>query len=270
MTDEISKAYEYLKSKINAVPDTAIILGSGLGGVADVVQDPIVVKYGDIPNWPRTTTPGHEGRLLFGVLEGHEVVIMQGRAHFYEGYTMEKVIFPIRVLGMLGIKTLVVTNASGVVNESIEPGSLVVITDHINNMGENPLRGPNNDALGSRFPDMTYAYDPELLDTLRIAAEAVHIPLQCGVYMAFSGPSFETPAEVRMARILGADIVGMSTVPEVITANHMGIRVCGISCAANYGAGITENRLTHKEVLEAMGKIAEDLRILLSEFLRRV
>lgn len=270
MTGKINEAREYLRSKINAVPDTAVILGSGLGGLASSVQAPVVVKYGDIPDWPRPTAPGHEGRLLFGVLEGRSVVIMQGRAHFYEGYTMEEVVFPIRVLGALGVKTLVVTNASGGVNESIAPGSLVAITDHINNMGSNPLRGPNSGELGPRFPDMTYAYDPELLETLKEAAEAAHIPLKCGVYMAFSGPSFETPAEVRMARILGADVVGMSTVPEVIAANHMGIRVCGISCAANYGAGITEKRLTHEEVLEAMEKVAGELSALISEFLRRI
>ena len=251
-SEKMSEAIKFLSAKTGQKPERAIILGSGLGSLAESIEDPIVISYQDIPYWPRSTAPGHAGKLIFGTLEGTPTVIMQGRVHYYEGYTMEEVVFPVRVLGELGIKSLIVTNASGGINTDIPPGGIVAIQDHINLMGTNPLIGENDADMGPRFPDMTEAYDREYIQKLEAAAEKENISLNKGTYIAFSGPSFETPAEIRMAEALGADIVGMSTVPEVITANHMGIRVCGISCVANAAAGISKNKLTHQEVLDTM------------------
>ncbi|MDD4160138.1 MAG: purine-nucleoside phosphorylase, partial [Synergistaceae bacterium] len=214
--------------------------------------------------------PGHAGKLIFGNLDGIQAAVMQGRVHYYEGYTMEEVVLPVRVLGLLGIKTLIVTNASGGINTEIPPGGIVAIEDHINFMGTNPLIGENDEVLGVRFPDMTEAYDREYILKLRTAAEKEDLRLYKGVYVAFSGPSFETPAEIRMAKAIGADIVGMSTVPEVIAANHMGIRVCGISCVANAAAGISKNKLTHQEVLDTMKNSSESICRLISAFLREI
>lgn len=266
--EKVDEARLFIEQKIKIKPEAAIILGSGLGKLADTVEKHVILPYSDIPYWPRSTAPGHAGKLVAGTLEGKPLVIMQGRVHYYEGYKMDEVTFPVRVFGSMGIKALVVTNASGGVREDITPGTITAITDHINYMGDNPLIGENNDEWGTRFPDMTQAYDEELLKTLRAAADKENIRLKTGVYMAFSGPSFETPAEIRMARALGADMVGMSTVPEVIAANHMGIRVCGISCAANYAAGITDERLTHAEVLANMNRAADSICALILSFFR--
>lgn len=269
--DKVDEAQKFIEKRTGGVPlEAAVVLGSGLGRVSDEIEKHEVINYEDIPYWPRSTAPGHEGKLIIGTLRGVPVAAMQGRVHFYEGYSMAEVTFPVRVLGQLGIKAFVATNASGAVNLDIKPGSMVAIKDHINFMGANPLTGVNNDKWGERFPDMTKAYDHEFLDILDKVAEKEGIAVRRGVYMAFSGPSFETPSEVRMARMLGADVVGMSTVPEVIAANHMGIRVLGISCAANYGAGITMQRLTHREVLEAMAKAGDDLSRLVRGFIGEV
>ena len=208
-SEKISEAFIFLSGKTDQKPKRAIILGSGLGSLAESVEDPIVVPYLDIPYWPRSTAPGHAGKLVFGNLEGVPTVIMQGRVHYYEGYSMEEVVFPVRVLGMLGIKSLIVTNASGGINTDIPPGGIVAIQDHINFMGTNPLIGENDDDIGPRFPDMTEAYDREYIQKLEVAAEKENIKINKGTYIAFSGPSFETPAEIRMAEALGADIVGM-------------------------------------------------------------
>lgn len=269
-SEKLSEAASYLSGKLTAVPEVALILGSGLGSLAESIMDPIAVPYGDIPYWPRSTAPGHAGRLVFGKLEGVDTVVMQGRVHYYEGYSMQEVVFPIRVLGKIGIKTLIVTNASGGINTDIPPGGIVALQDHINFMGTNPLIGENDDEAGPRFPDMTEAYDREYIAKLAAAAEKENIRLDRGVYIAFSGPSFETPAEIRMAEALGADLVGMSTVPEVIAANHMGIRVCGISCVANAAAGISKNKLTHREVLDTMKESSSSLCRLISSFLREL
>ncbi len=269
-SEKLSEAVRSLSGKISTMPDVAIILGSGLGSVAESVEGPKVIRYDDIPFWPRSTAPGHAGKLVFGKLEGVNVVIMQGRVHYYEGYTMEEVVLPVRVLGRLGIKTLVVTNASGGINEDIPPGGIVAIEDHINFMGTNPLIGENDDEIGPRFPDMTEAYDKEYIIKLETAAKAENIRLDRGVYIAFSGPSFETPAEIRMAKTLGADLVGMSTVPEVIAANHMGIRICGISSVANAAAGISKNKLAHQEVLDTIKGSSESLCRLIFAFLREI
>lgn len=269
-SEKITEAIKFLSAKTGQKPTRAIILGSGLGSLAESIEDPIVIPYSDIPYWPRSTAPGHEGKLVFGSLEGAPTVIMQGRVHYYEGYTMEEVVFPIRVLGMLGINTLIVTNASGGINTDIPPGGIVAIQDHINFMGTNPLIGENDDDIGPRFPDMTEAYDREYIQKLENAAEKENIRLSRGTYIAFPGPSFETPAEIRMSEAIGADIVGMSTVPEVITANHMGIRVCGISCVANAAAGISKNKLTHREVLDTMKSSSVSICRLISAFLREI
>ena len=268
--DKVDEALRYIEKRTSLRPQAAIVLGSGLGRVAEQLERPEIIPYEEIPYWPRSTAPGHDGKLLLGYLRGVPVAVMQGRVHYYEGYTMAEVTFPVRVLGQLGVKALVATNASGAVNTDIAPGSIVAIEDHINFMGTNPLIGVNNDNWGTRFPDMTEAYDKEFLRVLERAAAKEGLALRRGVYIAFSGPSFETPAEVRMARALGADIVGMSTVPEVIAANHMGIRVLGLSCAANYGAGITAEKLTHQEVLETMSQAGESVARLIEAFIGEV
>ncbi|NLD05098.1 MAG: purine-nucleoside phosphorylase [Synergistaceae bacterium] len=269
-SEKVSEAIKFLSDKIDQRPEIALILGSGLGSLAESIENPSVIPYQDIPYWPRSTAPGHAGKLIFGTLEGVSTVIMQGRVHYYEGYTMEEVVFPVRVLGRLGIKTLIVTNASGGINTDIPPGGIVAIQDHINFMGTNPLIGENDDEMGPRFPDMSEAYDREYIQKLESAAEKENISLNRGTYIAFSGPSFETPAEIRMAGAFGADVVGMSTVPEVITANHMGIRVCGISCVANAAAGISKNKLTHQEVLDTMKNSSATICRLISAFLREI
>ncbi|MDR1650588.1 MAG: purine-nucleoside phosphorylase [Synergistaceae bacterium] len=251
-------------------PRVGIILGSGLGGAADHIENSTSIPYEEIPYWPRTTAAGHAGRLVLGTLEGVPVVVMQGRVHYYEGYSMDEVTFPVRIFGKLGVKTLVATNASGGINLGYKPGDLAAVYDHINFMGVNPLTGTNDDKWGPRFPDMTYAYDREYLDILEAAANEERIVLHKGVYIAFSGPSYETPAEIRMARIMGADLVGMSTVPEVIVANHMGIRVAAVSCVSNYAAGVRPEKLHHQEVLDGMARAADSMVRLIRSFVRRV
>ena len=265
--DKVEEAQKFIEKRSAFSPEAAVILGSGLGEVAERVEEAEAIPYEEIPYWPRSTAPGHAGRLVIGRLAGRHVAVMQGRVHYYEGYTMQEVIFPTRVLASLGIKALVATNASGGVNMDFRPGTIAAIADHINLMGVNPLAGVNNDKWGARFPDMTEAYDKKFIKTLEAVAREEKIELKKGVYAAFSGPSFETPAEVRMARILGADMVGMSTVPEVLTANHMGVRVLGISCAANYAAGITQEKLTHEDVLSVMEKCGGDVSRLVMRFL---
>jgi len=247
----VEEALEYIKKNVAAIPEAAVVLGSGLGKVAEEMHDAVVIPYEEIPHWPRSTAPGHAGRLVIGLLGGKLVALMQGRAHYYEGYSMEEVTFPVRAFGRWGIPVYIATNASGGIHYGLRPGDLVLVCDHINFMGANPLRGPNVEEWGPRFPDMTYAYDQRLLSLAEEVAAKEGILVKRGIYIAFPGPSYETPAEIRMARIMGADVVGMSTVPEVIVANHMGMKVCAISCVANYAAGMEAKRLTHEEVLAA-------------------
>ena len=270
MYNKIQETCNFLKKEVKRIPDVCIILGSGLADLAESIKSQKTYSYSDIPNWASSTVAGHEGRLIFGTLEGCDVVVMQGRTHYYEGYSIKEVTFPVRVLGFLGIKTLILTNASGGVNIDYNPGTIVVIKDHINFMGTNPLIGSNIDKLGPRFPDMTQAYDNNLIETLKNVASSENIKVESGVYMAFSGPSFETPSEIQMARFLGADLVGMSTVPEVIVANHMGIKVCAISCVSNAAAGITGNKLTHQEVMENMNKTSFKLNKLIKSFVKEI
>lgn len=249
---------DFLQSKIERPPAIGLILGSGLGVLADDIEQPVKVAYHDIPGFLVSTVAGHKGRLVFGTLQRLPVVAMQGRFHFYEGYDMADVTFPVRVMKQLGVKTLIVTNASGGVNTDFQPGDLMLIRDHINWLHDNPLIGPNDDEIGVRFPDMSEAYSERLRQMARHAAEKLNIHLREGTYLATTGPSYETPAEIRMMRKLGADAVGMSTVPEVISARHAGMDVLGISCIANAAAGILDEPLTHDEVIATTERIRED------------
>ena len=247
---KIMESVNYIKEQIPFIPEVALILGSGLGVLADEVENPVVIPYEQIPNFPVSTVVGHAGRMVIGTLEGKRVLVMQGRFHYYEGYAMDEVTLPIRVMKKLGIETLIVTNASGGINENFHVGDLMFIRDHINFFGTNPLIGKNYEEFGSRFPDMSYAYNPEMIQLGEQVALNLGIPCQKGIYIGVSGPSYETPAEIKAFRRMGADAVGMSTVPEVIVASHMRMRVLGISCVTNMAAGVLPEPLRHEEVME--------------------
>ena len=247
---KLRETVDSIRSRCGLQPAIGLILGSGLGAFADLFRERAVLPYSTLPHFPSSTVEGHPGNMVFGIFEGVPVVALQGRVHLYEGYSISDAAYPARVLGVLGIRRLIVTNAAGGVNESFKAGDLMLITDHINMMGSNPLTGPNPDALGPRFPDMSEAYDPEMRAIAVEAARERGINLRQGVYVGVPGPSYETPAEIRMLRFCGADAVGMSTVPEVIAANHMKIPVLGISCIANMAAGIGPRKLSHQEVLD--------------------
>ncbi len=254
----IEQAAQFLKEKFPTSPQIGLILGSGLGVLADEIEQAIKISYSDIPNFPVSTVEGHAGQLVYGQLEGATVVVMQGRFHYYEGYSFDKVTFPVRVMKALGVEQLIVTNAAGGVNESFEPGDLMIISDHINNMGGNPLIGPNDAALGVRFPDMSEAYSKRLRQLAKDVANEIGLRVREGVYVANTGPAYETPAEIRMIRVMGGDAVGMSTVPEVIVARHANMEVLGISCISNMAAGILDQPLTHDEVIETTEKVKAD------------
>ena len=241
----------YLREKIGAFqPDVLLILGSGLGQFGDRVEDPIIVSYQDIPHFRHSTAPGHKGRFVFGRLAGKNVAVMQGRIHLYEGYTPEEAVYGVRVMKLLGVKTMIVTNAGGAINLNYKPGQIMLISDHILLFPMTPLTGPNDDRFGVRFPDMSTAYTPELRELAKQAAKQTGVHLNEGVYMYFPGPQYETPAEIRAARVLGADAAGMSTVPEVIAARHCGMEILGFSLATNMAAGILDQPLTEEEVLQ--------------------
>ena len=268
--EQAEEAAEFLRAELGGLaPRIGIVLGSGLGAVADAVASPTLVPYGMIPHFPQSTVEGHTGRIVAGTLGSVPVVVMQGRVHYYEGYTPQQVTFPMRVLGRLGIETVVLTNAAGGINSNYQIGQLVLLADHINMLGFNPLIGPNEARFGSssksglRFFDMTEAYSVELRALAQEAARSEGMALHEGVYLATSGPSFETPAEIRAFRTLGADLVGMSTVPETIVARHMGLRVLGISCVTNLAAGISATQLSHEEVFEAGSRVQHQLARLL-------
>lgn len=245
----------YLKEQYPTTPVVGLVLGSGLGVLADEIENAVRIPYENIPGFPVSTVEGHAGQLVFGTINDVPVVTMQGRFHYYEGYTFEKVTFPIRVMKELGVKAMIVTNAAGGVNTTFEPGDLMLITDHINGFGSNPLIGKNDAAFGPRFNDMSEAYAKSLRALAKDVAAKLDIKLQEGIYYGTTGPSYETPAEVRMIRTLGGDAVGMSTVPEVIVARHMGVDVLGISCISNMAAGILEQPLNHEEVIETTEKV---------------
>lgn len=246
----LENARAEIQRALGPVPRIALVLGSGLGGLADNLEDRRSIAYADIPGFPRSTAPGHAGRLIAGSLAGTPVLCMQGRFHVYEGWEPSHIAFPVRVFRALGVQILILTNAAGGVNLACKPGDFMLIRDHINLSGRNPLVGPNDDSIGPRFPDLSKAYDPELRQIARQTAESLGIELHEGVYAWFLGPSFETPAEIRMARLLGADAVGMSTVPEVIAGVHCGLRVLGISCITNMAAGILDQPITAEEVID--------------------
>ncbi|MGJ3243432.1 MAG: purine-nucleoside phosphorylase [Opitutales bacterium] len=237
-------------------PDTGLVLGSGLGFFADERIEPVAtVPYADLPDFPVSTVSGHAGRFVFGTIGDRKVVCMQGRVHFYEGYSLREITLPVRLMAGLGVKTLFLTNAAGGINPSFQPGTLMVLNDHINLLGGNPLMGPNADSLGTRFPDMSAVYDPALRAGARELGASMDVPVTEGVYLATTGPSYETPAEIRMMQTLGADAVGMSTVPEAIVARHAGMRVCGISCITNLAAGLGDQPLSHDEVQETANRV---------------
>ena len=247
-----------------------MVLGSGLGAFADLLENRSVIPYTDIPGWPRPTAPGHAGKLVIGKIDGVPVAALSGRVHLYEGYTAQQVVFGIRALDMFGIESLVLTNAAGGVNPSYGPGKLVLISDHINLMGHNPLTGPNEDSMGPRFPDMSEAYSKRYREIAREAGKEMNLDLPEGVYAALPGPSYETPAEIRYLRAIGADLVGMSTALEVIAANHVGMKVLGISCVTNYAAGVTDQKLDHKEVLAVGERVKDTMVGLLRRILPRL
>lgn len=249
--DKIRETVGFLKEKGITEPDTGIILGSGLNDFADRIEDPVVISYNDIPNMQSGLVSDHRGQLVYGEYRGRKIVILAGRFHYYESCDMEKTVYPARVLIALGVRRFIITNAAGCVNKDFGAGKLMLISDHINYSGGNPLMGSNLDAFGPRFPDMTYTYDRELREKLKAEAAREGISLCEGVYMMFSGPSFETPAEIRMARAVGADAVGMSTVPEAIVANHAGCEIIGISFLSNMAAGVLDQPLSGAEVTEA-------------------
>jgi purine-nucleoside phosphorylase len=258
MSSAISDAVAYIRSKSSLQPAVGVILGSGLGNVVDAVDIETAIPYADIPGARASTVLGHQGRLILGHSRGTPVAMMQGRVHFYEGYEMQEVMFLSRVLGRLGIKKLIVTNAAGGINTEFQSGDLMLISDHINLMGVNPLRGPNVDDLGVRFPDMSDAYSELLRGIAREVAAELGVKVQEGVYLALSGPTYETPAEIRAFRILGADAVGMSTAPEVIAMAHMSIPVLGISCITNMAAGVFKQKLTHQEVMDTTQRVEKE------------
>ena len=263
LTATILGAAQYIRERTELRPTIGLVLGSGLGDFADTLEDAFRIPYSDIPNFPVPTVPGHSGALVFGKKCGRSVVVLQGRIHYYEGLSQQEITLPIRVLAALGVKTLVLTNACGGVNLSFRPGDLMLISDHINYSGSNPLIGPNLDTFGPRFPDMSDLYTGSLRAAIREKASAAGIHLQEGIYAMYSGPNYETPAEIRMFRILGADTVGMSTVPEALVAGHCGMQVVGISCITNMAAGVLPVKLSHAEVMETAALVHDKFRDLL-------
>jgi len=259
-------ATRIIRSRISVELRIALVLGSGLGGFADDFDEAVAIPYEDIPGFVRSTAQGHAGRLVIGKVDSIPVLAMQGRVHYYEGYSLEEVTFPVRVFNLLGIKTLVLTNAAGGINVQLTQGALMMISDHVNLMGVNPLRGPNDERFGPRFPDMSAVYSPELQELVVEEARAINVEVRRGVYGALSGPSYETPAEIHLLRTLGADAVGMSTVPEAIVARHMGIEVLGISCITNMAAGISDAPINHEEVMATGARV----RATFTELLQRV
>ncbi len=253
----IEQAQAFLEGRTSLRPSIGVVLGSGLGAFADELRERVVIPYSEMPGWPCSTAVGHAGSLIFGKLDGLTVAVMAGRAHLYEGYSPAQVTFGVRVLRRMGVKSMVFTNAAGGINLALQRGGLVLISDHINLQGCNPLVGPNDEKWGPRFPDMSEAYSLAFRDIAKHVAAELRIPVGEGVYAAMLGPSYETPAEIRFLRAIGADVVGMSTVAEVVVANHMGMRVLGISCVTNMAAGVLPQKINHEEVLET-GRMVRD------------
>lgn len=261
--EKITAAAEYILSKTQLRPTIGLVLGSGLGDFADTLEDAVRIPYGEIPYFPISTAPGHAGNLVIGRRCGQVVAALQGRFHYYEGHSMQAITFPIRVMAKLSVKNLVLTNAAGGANASFDPGTLMLISDHINYSFDNPLIGANLEEFGPRFPDVSDLYSKELRSAVKEKAAAAGIHLEEGVYMMFTGPNYETPAEVRMAQILGADAVGMSTAPEALVGGHCGMRILGISCITNHAAGVTDAKLDHSEVVEVANRVHDTFQKLL-------
>ncbi|MGN8631395.1 purine-nucleoside phosphorylase [Blautia sp. HCP3S3_G3] len=268
--ERLEKSLESIREKTDFVPRLALILGSGLGGFADEIRVVQTVDYGEIEGFPVSTVPGHKGRFLFGYVDHVPAVVMQGRVHYYEGYSMEQVVLPVRLMKLLGAEVLFLTNAAGGVNYEFHPGDFMLIKDQIASFVPSPLIDPNVEELGPRFCDMSQVYDADLRDIIRKTAEDLQIPLQEGVYLQLTGPAYETPAEVRMVRTLGADAVGMSTACEAVAANHMGMKICGISCISNLACGMTEQPLSHQEVQETADRVGPLFQKLVKESIIRI
>lgn len=281
--EKAAEAAQYIRSKFPATIQTAVVLGSGLGAFADELENAVKIAYEEIPHFARSTVEGHAGQLVLGEIGGKAIAVQQGRFHYYEGYDMEQVTFPVRTFGRMGIQNLILTNAAGSLNTEMTPGSLMLLSDHLNCMGVNPLRGTNDERLGQRFPDMTAVYDKEFQQVVVEEANAIAHErfdrgeetsvidfLHRGIYCALSGPTYETPAEIHLYRLFGADAVGMSTVPEAVAARHQGMRVAGISCITNFGAGMTEEAINHQEVMETGARVAAIFKELLRRTIRRI
>ncbi len=274
--EKAQEAADYIRSKYSKEIKVALVLGSGLGAFADSIKNPVIIPYEEIPNFSRSTVEGHAGRLVLGEVNGVSVAVQQGRFHYYEGYDIQKVVLPVRTFGVLGVKNLILTNAAGSVRTDFKQGTLMLIRDHLNLMGVNPLIGENDSRLGTRFPDMTEVYSRDIQaivgeEAKKMCDEKGITPfLRRGVYCALTGPNYETPAEIRMYRLLGADAVGMSTVPEALAARHQGMRVLAISCITNLAAGVSDEEINHEEVMETGAKIADTFRELLERVLSRI
>jgi len=270
MYEKIQQAKNHIESKIDVAPRIGMILGSGLGDLADTLERKQTIPYKEIPHFPMSKASGHAGELVIGSIEGRCVVAMKGRIHFYEGVSLEELTFPVRVMHALGVRTLIITNACGAVNERFQPGELMIITDHLNLVGINPLIGDNDERLGPRFPDLTDVYSKKMRTLAKSVASRLGISIYEGVYAWWSGPAYETKAEIRMIRMLGADAVGMSTVPEAIVAAHAGIETLGISCLTNMAAGILDQKLSHEEVLETAARVKEKFSRLIVSILKSI
>lgn len=268
--DKLQACYKSVRDKVDFKPEVALILGSGLGEYANTIDIKETLDYSEIEGFPISTVKGHQGRFVFGYVNDVAVVIMQGRVHYYEGYDMTDVVLPVRLMGLMGAKLLFLTNAAGGVNYDFKPGDFMMITDHISSLVPSPLIGENIEELGTRFPDMSNVYNNELQDIIRSSAKGLEIPIKEGVYIQFTGPNFETPQEIKMARIVGADAAGMSTACEAMAANHMGMKVCGISCITNMGSGMTSNPLTHSEVQETADRVATQFTMLVTEVVTNI
>lgn len=268
--NSLQTAYDSIKNRISVKPDIALILGSGLGDFADHIENKTYIPYHEIAGFPVSTVAGHAGTYVFGSLSGKKIVAMQGRVHYYEGYDMQQVVMPVRIMRMMGADTLILTNAAGGINPEFTPGDLMMITDHITSFVPSALIGPNDEELGTRFPDMSNVYDKGLQEKLRRAAKANAIELKCGVYLQTTGPAYETPAEIRMFGRLGADAVGMSTACEAMAAVHMGMRVAGVSCITNMAAGLSQAPLDHSEVSDTAKRISEQFSSLIRDFIAEI
>ena len=268
--ERVEQAAHDVKRRAGTAPDVAVVLGSGLGDFAESLRESVTIPYGEIPHWPASAVVGHAGKLVVGAIAGKRVAALSGRAHFYEGHPMSVATFATRVIGLLGVRTLLLTNAAGGINLNFKPGTLMVIDDHINLMGTNPLVGSNDDRFGPRFPDMTEAYSQRLRQVADEAARSRQVAVAHGVYVAVHGPSYETPAEIRYLRTIGADAVGMSTVPETIVANHMGMEVLGISCITNPAAGVLPQPLVHDEVMAVARRVRGEFSALLEAIIERL